>query len=356
MTRVMKRGVVSVRTVAVIVVAAIGMLSAAAGGIAFAQAQGLTPGLAPDVEIITERMLFTRGPNGPRVLHMIQLVNIGPRLAEQIPLTIPQGAVWLDVPAELTTMEAVAVDPRPLPVGEARQYVLTYELPWQRLPMPIRRSLFYPTEVLEVWVETDELIVRGVNLRPVANEEIGGIRFTVLVSTDLQPHPQWQAVLETATGPGAQATQLERIGQRSDPLDIVRAHPLPGLLLLTAVLLVAGAFFAWRVNERKPLSATGDADGGGDANATSRGESAGAAVPETAGSVSGSSAGTSSVPDRGIATRGEVARLKEAIVQVDVSFQNGELDEDAYVERRNALKQKLVALLGGQTGAGGRSS
>lgn len=290
------------------------------------------PPEAPDVEVIAERMLFTRGPGGPRVLHMVQLVNIGPRVAEQVPLAAPLGAVWLDVPEQLSAQQDVLIDPRPMAAGEARQYVFTYELPWQRLPMAIRRPLLYPTGVLELWAETDALTLRGVNVRPDAMEEIGGIHFTVYVSTDLQPHPQWQVVLETTTGPGARASPLERIGQRSDPLDIVRNHPLPGLLLLAVVLLAVGLIIARRINVR-----------------TSAGAMKVTVSPETAQPSAPSGGGR-------VSTSGEVARLKEAIVQVDVAFQNGDVDEDVYVERRRALKSQLLQLMRGQRGAGERSS
>lgn len=301
------------------------------------------PPEAPDVEIVTERMLFTRGPGGPRVLHMVQLVNIGPRVAERVPLAAPLGAVWLDVPEELSAEQDVLIDPRPMAAGEARQYVFTYELPWQRLPMVIRRPLLYPTGVLELWAETDTLTLRGVNVRPEAIEEIGGIHFTVYVSADLQPHPQWQVVLETTTGPGARASPLERIGQRSDPLDIVRNHPLPGLLLLAVVLLAVGLFIARRINARTSA-------GAGKVTVTpERRETAQPSAPSADGRVPASGDGRVSSSD-------EVARLKEAIVQVDVAFQNGDLDEDVYVERRDALKSQLLQLMRGQRGAGERSS
>lgn len=279
-------------------------------------ANGQTPPTAPDVEIVTERLLFTRGPNGPRVLHMVQLVNVGPRVAEEIPLSVPQGAVWLDVPEELNTGPNVITDPRPLAAGEARQYVFTYDLPWQRMPMVVRRPLHYPTEVMELWTESDALLLRGVNVRPIAEEEIGGINFTVAVSTDVQPHAQWQVLLETPSAPGARATPLERLGQRDDPLHIVRNYPLAGLLLFALVLLAVAAPIVQRVNARRALART---------DVPSEGAAAEAGKVRRA--------------------EGEVARLKEAIVQVDVAFQNGDMDERTYNERRQALKAELLAVV-----------
>lgn len=289
-------------------------------GTSFAQ----TPPEAPDVEIVTERLLFTRGPNGPRLLHMVQLLNVGPRPAEQIPLSVPTGALWLDVPEELEPGENVIVDPRPLAPGEARQYVFTYDLPWQRLPMTVRRPLFYPTEVMELWAETDALTLRGVNVRPVAEEDIGGIRFTVFVMTDVPPHPQWQVLLETPNAPGARVSPLERIGQRSDPFDIVRAHPLPGAILVVVALLVIG----YVISRRKQNF---------DVGAPLTGEQ----------SVAGA-------PRRLDERTGEIVRLKEAIVQVDVAYQNGEMDEDVYAERRASLKSELLQLLDAVKGGGSR--
>ena len=111
------------------------------------------------------------GPGGVQVLHMMELVNAGPRVATAVPLTVPEGARWLEVPDELVAEQDGAVDPRPLAMGEGRRYVMVYEIPWQRLPMPIRRPLLYPTEQLLLWAEADELELRGVNVHSVGREQ-----------------------------------------------------------------------------------------------------------------------------------------------------------------------------------------
>lgn len=287
-----------------------------------------TPGMAPDVEVAGERMLFTRGPDGPLVLHMVHIVNVGPRRAELIPLPLPEGAVMLDVPPELEMEAGFAVESEPMEAGEARQYVFTYELPWQRLPMPIRRPLFYPTAALELWAE-ESLLLRGVGLREVGKEDIAGRRFTVYASTDLAPHAQWQVLLETTTGPAASVSERDRLGQRSDPVEIVRANPLAAGLLLAAVIVVIGAVIARR-----------------------RGARVDAVQADSPLPTSGGDGLREERPHRG-GKAAAVARLKEQIVQVDVAYQNDELAQDVYVERRAALRQELMTLLGRGGEAGG---
>lgn len=281
-----------------------------------------TPPEAPDVEIVSERLLFTRGPEGPLVLHMVQLVNVGPRRAERVPLSYPQGALLMDVPDGFEAEGGLLVDPAAMEPGEGRQYVFSYELPWQRLPMPIRRAVLYPTASLEVWAE-QSLLLRGVGLRALGEEEIAGRRFTVYFTADLSPHPQWQALLETTSGPGAAVSERERLGQRSDPLDIVRANPWQGLLLVAVLALAATALYVRRRHARGGAVTTGAETGPGGGGVGPAGKT------------------------------GEVARLKEEIVQLDVAFQSGDLAEDVYLERRRALREDLLRLMGSGRGGGG---
>lgn len=274
-----------------------------------------TPAEAPDVEVVSERLLLTRGPEGPLVLHMVQLVNVGPRPAERVPLSYPEGALLLDVPENLTAADGLLIDPEPMAPGDARQYIFSYELPWQRLPMPIRRAVLYPTAAFEAWAE-ESLLLRGVGLRAMGEEEIAGRRFTVYFTPDLPPHPQWQALLETTSGPMAAVSERERLGQRSDPLDIVRANPWQGFLIAAVVVVAGTALFVRRRHHRRL----------GTVNPVEDGNVADGRAPS--------------------GKAGEVARLKEEIVQLDVAFQSGDVAEDAYEERRRVLRRELLRLLG----------
>lgn len=319
------------------------VFTAFVGGVTYAQ----RPAEAPDVEVVTERMLFTRGPEGPLVLHMVQLVNVGPRAAERVPLPVPQGAVWMDVPDDLVAETDVIVDPRPMAAGEARQYIFTYELPWQRLPMAIRRPLFYPTAMLEVWAE-QSLVFRGVGLREAGEEDLAGRLFTVYVSGDLAPHPQWQALLETTTGPAAAVSERERLGQRSDPLDIVRADPLRALWPVAAVLLLITVLAVRRAQHRKTTGVVVGVPGDG---ATAVEKATATDVAEGPSAPGEGTAGTGQRAVRG-GSAAAIARLKEQIVQVDVAYHQGELDDATYNKRRNALRADLLRLMGRSKGTG----
>lgn len=294
------------------------------------------PEEATDVEVVREHMFFTRGPGGVQVLHMMELVNAGPRVATAVPLTVPEGARWLEVPDELVAEQDGAVDPRPLAMGEGRRYVMVYEIPWQRLPMPIRRPLLYPTEQLLLWAEADELELRGVNVHSVGREQIGDTEFDVYFMAELQPHPAWHIVLDSSASRAARLPSLAPAGHRSDPVDILRSHPLPrlllGVVLVSAVVgmvrrTVSGRFTWGRWRAR-----------------------------ENGGTSDSPRVGASSAIREGPGANGEIARLKEEIVRVDVAFDSGELDEDVYAERRDQLKQRLLTLMSQQTkqsGTGG---
>lgn len=295
------------------------------GPAAFAQ----TPAEAPDVEMLREHLLFTRGPGGVQVLHMMELVNVGPRVAVAVPLAVPETARWLDAPEELLLDEGRAVDPEPLSVGEARRYVLVYEIPWQRLPMPIRRPVYYPTHELLLWAEADELHLRGVNMQSAGREQIGDQAFDMYFMAEVAPHPAWQVVLDSAHSRTERLPSLMPTGQRGDPVEILRTHPVPRMLLaaavIIAVIMLAQRWFGGR-RSLAELDEAQDAAAGAAENSVQR--APGASV------------------DRGTAQ--EIAHLKEEIVRIDVAFENGELDEATYTQYREELKDRLVALMSAQ--------
>ena len=281
---------------------------------------------APDVEVAREHLFLRRGPAGLQVLQLLELVNLGPAPAGRVPLPVPEQAQWEQLPEPLEAADGAVVDPRPLGVGEGRQYALTYSIPW-REPMVLRRALLYPTEELWIWAETGTLAVRGVRLEPVGRQEIEGIPFAVYRMQQLEPHDAWQVVLDR---PGAASTELPvlmRAGMRSDPAEILATHPVPRLVLAALVLAAAVA------GARRLRSRASDAP----------------ARSQAAGSGSGKGGTVPAQP----AHLAEAERLKDEIVRLDVAFHQGELDEDVYRERRERLFARLVAL-SGNGGTGGR--
>lgn len=287
-----------------------------------------TPPEAPDVEMMREHLLFTRGPGGVQVLHMMELVNAGPRVAASVPLSVLETTRWIDAPENLILEQQRAVDPEPLAVGEVRRYVLVYEIPWQRLPMPIRRAVYYPTRELLLWAEADELDLRGVNLQSIGREEIGDEAFDMYFMADLPPHPAWQVVLDSAHSRAERLPSLAPTGQRGDPVDILRTHPAPrlilGALLIVGLLMVTQRWLA----RRRPLPQMDDLQ---------------SARPDEATADSPADATAHAAAGRGAAY--EIAHLKEEIVRLDVAFETGELDEATYKQHRDELKERLVGLM-----------
>lgn len=278
---------------------------------------------APDVEVVREHLFLTRGPAGLQVLHMLELVNLGPRPAERVPLPVPKQAQWEQLPESLEAADGAVVDPRPLGVGEGRQYVLAYTIPW-RDPMVLRRALLYPTEELWIWAETGTLAVRAVRLEPVGQEEIEGVRFAVYRMRQLEPHEAWQVVLDRPGAASAELPVLMRAGMRSDPAEILATHPVPRLVL-AALVLAAAVAGARRLRSRTSrVTAQAQAAAGGSGKG-----------------------GTAPVQPAHLA---EAERLKDEVVRLDVAFHQGELDEDVYRERRDRLLARLVEL----SGNGGR--
>lgn len=293
------------------------------GPAASAQALATDVGV-PDVEVVREHMFLTRGPEGLRVLHILELVNVGAQPAARVPLPLPGDARWEQLPEPLEAAGGTVVDPTTLAVGEGRQYALAYSIPW-REPMVLRRALLYPTEELWIWAETGTLAVRGVRLESVGQEAIEGIEFAVYRMRQLQPHENWQVVLDRPGGASAELPVLMRAGMRSDPVEILATHPMPRLAL-TALVLVAAAAGLTRMRARRGTAAP--ASGG----KAAKGVQPGGAAPAR--------------PAHGA----EAERLKDEIVRLDVAFHKGELDEDVYRKRRTQLKARLMQL----TGDGGR--
>lgn len=297
-------------------------LAAWAGAARPAYAQ--TPEEAPDVEMLWELMVMTRAPEGVQVVHLMHVANMGPRVATAVPLAVPEGARWVEAPATLILDEGAAVDPEPLAVGEQRRYMVVYEIPWQRLPMAVRRPILYPTHEVDLWVRPGELELRGVGLQAGGRAQFEGVEVETYRMTDLQPHPAWQVVLDSPLSGSARLLAEAPLGQRSDPVDILRTHPAPRWIL--GALAVIG--LAAVVRRLLPDRSVG-----------ARGEGAAPDGPAAAGASS--------------RLAHEIELLKEEIVRADVAFESGELDEETYRLRRGELKERLVALMSAQKPAGG---
>lgn len=269
-----------------------------------------TPAEAPDVEMVWELMVLNRAPDGVQVAHLMHVINMGPRQATSVPLTVPEGARWMDVPEPLLAEDGRAVDPRPLAVGEERRYLVAYEIPWQRLPMAVRRPMLYPTHELHIWVRSGELEVRGVNVRAGGTEDFEGVPVDTYAMVGLQPHPAWQIVLDSGHSGTNRLPSLSPLGHRSDPVDILRTRPLPKIILGVLAVLAVFALIQ-RMRPARPQTDAEDVAAAGAASGTAR----------------------------------EIEELKAEIVRVDVAFENGELDEATYKELRGRLKERLMALM-----------
>lgn len=296
------------------------VVAAVAAFLTGAAAYAQTPAEAPDLEVLWELMVLSRAPEGVQVAHLMYVVNMGPRVATAVPLSVPEGVRWLETPAGLLTEGSLAIDPEPLGVDEERRYMLIYEIPWQRLPMPVRRAILYPTHELQIWSRAGELTVRGVNVLAGGSADFEGVRVDTYAMLNLQPHPSWQIVLDSPSAAAGRLPDLSPVGHRSDPLEILRTHPLPKVMLgVVGLLVVIGAARRfWPASKGT----------GGSASA--------AAVPGT---------------ETAAAVRDDAAALKDEIVRLDVAFRNGELDETTYNDLRRQLKERLLAVLSAPEGA-----
>lgn len=302
------------------------------GALAASSADSLTigPGGAPDVVVVREHMFLSRGPAGAQVLHLLEVANPGPRQAVRVPLPVPAQAQWEQVPEPLEIGDGGLVDPRPLAIGEGREYVVAYTLPW-RDPMVLRRPLLYPVEELWLWADTGSVVPRGVQLLPAGREEVEGLEFAVYRMERLEPHPAWQVVLERPEAAAAPLPLLQQVGMRADPVEVLAHHPLPRFLV--AALLVAGVVWA----AARLLAGKAPGQGGSREALAGDGSDRASGAPPPRRPVSPPAVGQDGF-------RLELERLKEEIVRLDVAYHNGELDEDVYRERRAGLKARLVQL------------
>ena len=139
-----------------------------------AQGASQTPSVAPDVEVLWEHLAFMPVPDGLRIVHVTHVLNRGPRPALRVPLGTPRAIRWVEFPAPLVPADGMIVDPRPLAVGEERQYALVYDLPTLSTPWVVRRPLLYFTNELWLWTESPELSLRALHSTPVGTEESVG--------------------------------------------------------------------------------------------------------------------------------------------------------------------------------------
>lgn len=163
------------------------------------------------VRLADEMMVLLQGESAVQVLHLFTLVN-----ESQVPVALPalpvlDGAVRLQVlrlepdGSGLPVVERVGPgeppeDPEPLAPGEARRYQATYRL-WQReAVLPLRRPLPYPTDGTLLLTRPGELEVTGVRVARTGSTEADGVELDLYQVEATGPVDRWQVVLRRADG------------------------------------------------------------------------------------------------------------------------------------------------------------
>lgn len=259
----------------------------------------------PLPEVVHEYFFVVEGePATVRILQGVRLHNAGSSPAEDVRISLPEGARILEPPqgwGSVRPEQGGLVDSQPLEPGETREYRVIYEMTMGSRPLALRRPLFYPVGEMMFWVQADAFTLTGLQLLPLGEEVLGGERFTAFGMRRVGPHEAWQVVLrrQDATGAGAMLPDLSR-RRHGDPLrvwgELMERYGWAIALLLAAWGVLA---LARRVREA-----------GREVNGRAR--------PEAA--------------------------LEDEIVKLDVAFRAGELDEDVYRSRRRELLEKILQL------------
>lgn len=287
-------------------------------------------GASAQLEISSEQMFLIGSEQGPdiNVLHLLTIGNPGIEAVNVVELPVPRQATHIvaeNVPLESLWLEATRVaDQRPMGPGESRNYVLQYELPVRSVPISLQHNMPYPSDQITLWVDASRFRVTGVGpgegprgapaFRGFSDFE--GLTFGVYQMEGVPVVDTWQVVIE----PLERRAAMKPLGNNlihGDPSTFfadIRERLTPWLFPW-GLLVVAVVVIVFVVRRRQ--------------------------VPSQSG-LAGSHA---------------VEELKDAMIDLDMRFRRGELEELAYREMRSNLKAEILSLLernAQRVGRGGR--
>lgn len=205
------------------------------------------------LQITDEVMVLVQDGSAIDVFHLFTLVNGSDGSVASPLLPVADAAVRLQVLRLGANGAAVPVverlepgetpeDPAPLGPGEARRYQATYRL-WQRgTVLPLRRALPYPSDGTVLLTRPGELAVTGVRVARAGRTTAEGVQLDLYQVEATGPVDRWQVIVRPA-----EVEELPILGgaQAVDPLQPFRAgrgwwFSAAGLLAGAAVLLARG--------------------------------------------------------------------------------------------------------------------
>ena len=253
-------------------------------------------------------MVLVQGESAIDVFHLFTLVNASDVPAASPLLPVADGAVRLQVLRVGADGSAVPVvervepgemprDPASLAPGEARRYQATYRL-WQRgAVLPLRRPLPYASDGTVLLTRPGELAVTGLRVAWAGRTTAEDVELDLYQVDATGPVDRWQVLVRPA-----QVEDLPILGgaQLIDPLAALKGRRAWWLL---GVVALAGVV-ALRLRRRRPEAPAGAASGG-------------EADP--------------------------LAPWVERLAALDLAYSRGELPEERYRRRRQALLDQFRA-------------
>lgn len=254
------------------------------------------------LQITDEVMVLVQGESAIDIFHLFTLVNGSGQPVESPFLPVADAAVRLRVLRLGADGSATPVvervepgeaprDPTPLAPGEARRYQATYRL-WQRgTVLPLRRSLPYASDGTVLLTRPGELVVTGVRVAWAGRTTAEGVELDLYQVDPTGPVDRWQVLVRPA-----QAEELPVLGgaQAVDPLEALEGRR--GWWLLGAGVLAGVVVLALRRGRPK-----------------------------------------APVPARAKDEADPLAPWVQRLAALDLAYQRGELPEESYRRRRQAL-------------------
>lgn len=280
----------------------------------------LTSGAAAQLEIVSEQMFLVASEQGPdiHVLHLLTIRNAGFDEVQEVQLPVPLQATEIvvnNVPPDALELEATRVaDRRPIASGESRNYVLQYELSVRTVPFALQRNMPYPADVVTLWLDASRYRAMGVGpgegprgaLNFWGYETLEGVTFGVYQMEGVPVVDVWQVVIEPIQRRESMRLLHNHL-MHADPGAFwasIKDRMVPWLFpwgLAVAVVGVAGG--VWMMRRRRE------------------------------GSVERATESTA------------LTRLKDSLVELDMRYRRGEVDEMVYRAMRSRLKEEALELM-----------
>lgn len=268
---------------------------------------------AAQVEIVSEQMFLIASQQGPdiNVLHLMTIRNVGFDTVQEVELPVPYQATQIvadNVPIESLWLEATRVaDQRPIAPGESRNYVLQYIVPVRTVPLALQRNMPYPSDHVTLWLDSSRYRATGVGpgegprgaLTFRGYETFEGVTFGIYQMEGVPVVDTWQVVIEP----------IDR-REHMKPLDNNLVHGDPTVFFAAIKEWAIPWLFPWGV------------------------------CVAVLGML-----GVLLVRRRRHGDSSALKRLKDSLVDLDMRFRRGEMDELTYRHMRNELKEEALSLM-----------